>query len=448
MSSLILQEYLRTMKRLQTDKFELRTNGQQQRYMRHFADSCRFVFYRALALQKERYEQGEKKSGYTGMCRPLTEWRNRPQTAWVADAPVHPLQQTLQDLERAYANFLANQADFPRFRKKGQSDRFRHPNLKRTKLEQVNSRLSLTKLGGLRYRNSRDALSEMTNINVSRESGKWFVSIQTEQEVEQPVLRGGAVGIDFGLSRFATLIDCTYYAPFNRFKRLESALRQAQQTMSRKPKFSNNWKKEKARIQRIHARIGNARRDTLNKCSSTIKQNHAMVCIEDLQVINLSRSAAGTTEKSGQERSDQVPPEQVHPRSRLVRVPPPAGLQAGVERRASYRRATSQPDLYLSVLQPCIERPSQDSGQVRVRGVWFRGKRRSGWRDQRSKCGTRPVSLRSEQCDKAASSRNPPKRPRGGSMPRMGAVGIFGIHAGEDVKETVHPSPRHTRCLS
>jgi putative transposase len=74
--------------------------------------------------------------------------------------------------------------------------------------------------------------------------------------------------------------------------------------MSRKTKFSNNWKKAKACVQKIHCRIGNARRDYLHKCSTTIspscfQNQHAMVCIEDLQVRNMSRSAAGTAETQG-----------------------------------------------------------------------------------------------------------------------------------------------------
>ncbi len=96
--------------------------------------------------------------------------------------------------------------------------------------------------------------------------------------------------------RYATLSDGSYYAPLNSFRRRESALIKAQRAMSRKQKFSNNWKKAKAKVQNIHARIGNARRDYLHKATITISQNHAMVCIEDLQVRNMSRSAAGTLE--------------------------------------------------------------------------------------------------------------------------------------------------------
>jgi transposase, IS605 OrfB family, central region len=102
-----------------------------------------------------------------------------------------------------------------------------------------------------------------------------------------------------GVARFATLSDGTFFAPLNSFKRHETALRKAQQAMSRKCKFSSNWRKAKARVQRIHARIANARRDFLHKASTAISKNHAMVCIEDLQVRNMSKSAAGTADAPG-----------------------------------------------------------------------------------------------------------------------------------------------------
>ncbi|MBP0628074.1 RNA-guided endonuclease TnpB family protein [Cupriavidus sp. AcVe19-1a] len=287
------------MQRLQAFKYELMPTSEQHRSMRRFAGSCRFVFNKALALQKERHEQGEKKLGYAGLCKLLTAWRNSTDTAWLAHAPVHPLQQTLKDLERAYANFFARRADFPRFKKKGQSDSFRYPDPKQIKQDQANSRLFLPKLGWLRYRNCRETLGTVKNVTVSLSGGRWFVSIQTEREVEQPVPNGGAVGIDMGVARFATLSDGTCYAPLNSFKRHETALRKAQQAMSRKNKFSKNWTKAKARVQHIHSRIGNARRDYLHKTTTAISQNHAMVCIEDLQVRNMSKSAAGTAEAPG-----------------------------------------------------------------------------------------------------------------------------------------------------
>jgi putative transposase len=151
----------------------------------------------------------------------------------------------------------------------------------------------------LRYRNSREVLGTGKNVTVSNRNGKWFVSIQTEREVKQSVAQGDAIGIDMGVVRFATLSDGTVVPPLNIFKRYAADLRKAQQAMSRKKKFSNNWKKAKARVQCIHVHIANARRDYLHKTSTTISKNHAMVVVEDLQVSNMSRSAAGTVDKPG-----------------------------------------------------------------------------------------------------------------------------------------------------
>ncbi len=288
------------MQRLQAFKYELRPDGQQVRQMAHFAGSCRFVYNKALAMQKANYEAGGKFIGYVAMAKELTAWRNGSETPWLKDAPVHPLQHALKDLDRAYKNFFAKRAGFPRFAKKGQRDSFRYPAPNQIKLDQVNSRIFLPKLGWLRYRNSRDVLGTVRSATVSRSGGKWFVSIQTEREVEQPIPEASsAVGIDMGIARFATLSDGTFYAPINSFKRHEARLRRAQQTLSRKVKFSNNWKKAKARVKGIHSSIGNCRRDYLHKATTTISQNHAMVCIEDLQVRNMSKSAAGSTENPG-----------------------------------------------------------------------------------------------------------------------------------------------------
>ncbi|WP_038168305.1 RNA-guided endonuclease TnpB family protein [Thiomonas sp. FB-Cd] len=292
------------MKRLQAFKYELMATGEQQRQMRRFAGSCRVVFNEALALQKTRHERGEQKLGYAGLCKELTAWRNGAPlpsgrvAPWLAEAPIHPLQQALKDLDRAYTHFFAKRADFPRFKKKGQGASFRYPDPKQIKLDAGNSRIALPKLGWLRYRNSRDVLGAVRNVTVSSSGGTWFVSIQTEREVEQPIPSATrAIGIDVGIARFATFSDGAFLPPLNSFRTHAVRLARYQRAMSRKVQFSKNWHKAKRRVQTLHTRIANARRDDLHKATTTISQNHAMVWIEDLQVRNMSRSAAGTAER-------------------------------------------------------------------------------------------------------------------------------------------------------
>ncbi|ELD1229800.1 TPA: transposase [Salmonella enterica] len=286
------------MKRLQAFKFQLRPDGQQEREMRRFTGSCRFVFNRALALQNENYEAGNKFIPYTNMASWLVEWKNSPEMQWLKDAPSQPLQQSLKDLERAYKNFFQKRAAFPRFKKRGQNDAFRYP--QGVKLDQKNSRIFLPKLGWLRYRNSRQVTGIVKNVTVSQSCGKWYISIQTESEVSTPVHPSASmVGLDAGVAKLATLSDGTVFEPVNSFQKKQKKLARLQRQLSRKVKFSNNWQKQKRKIQRLHSRIANIRRDYLHKVTTTISKKHAMIVIEDLKVSNMSRSAAGTASQPG-----------------------------------------------------------------------------------------------------------------------------------------------------
>lgn len=289
------------MIRRQAFKYRIEPTGEQQRKLRRFSGACRFVFNKALALQKENYEQGAKKLGYAGLCNLLTEWKALQETAWLSDTPSQALQQTLKDLEQAYGSFFAKRAAFPRFKKKGQHDSFRYP--QGVKLVQGNSRVFLPKLGWLKYRNSREVIGTVKNVTVSQSAGQWFVSIQTERDVDTPLHASPlAAGIDMGVVRFATLWDGTretILEPLNSFKRHQDRLAKAQRQMSRKTKFSNNWKRAKARVQRINRQIANARNDHLHKASHSFSQSHALLCVEDLQVSNMSRSAKGDAEVPG-----------------------------------------------------------------------------------------------------------------------------------------------------
>lgn len=266
--------------------------------MRRFAGACRFVFNRALALQNENHEAGNKYISYTKMASWLIEWKSHPDTQWLKDAPSQPLQQSLKDLERGYKNFFQKRAAFPRFKKRGQNDAFRYP--QGVKLDQTNNRISLPKLGWIRYRNSREVIGEVKNVTVSQSCGKWYVSIQTEFEVPEPLHKAASmVGLDAGVTKLATLSDGTVYQPVNSFKASQRKLAMLQRQLSRKVKFSASWQKQKKKIQRLHLHIANIRRDYLHKVTSEISKNHAMIVIEDLKVSNMSKSAKGTAERPG-----------------------------------------------------------------------------------------------------------------------------------------------------
>ena len=283
-------------------KFELMPNGAQIRKMKQFCGCSRFVFNRALAWQNEQYEVDKSfKLSYYKLTSLLPAWKR--DLPWLKDCHSQVLQQSLKDLDIAFKNFFEKRANFPKFKRKGSKDSFRFP--QECKLEQHNDRIYLPKIGWVRYRNSREVIGKIKNATVSQKCGKWFVSVQTEFEVESPTPNGGEIGIDMGIMRFATLSNDEYFEPLNALKTNKGKLAKLQRQLKHKTKGSNNWKKLKAKIARLHHRIANCRKDYLHKISNGISKNHAIVYVEDLQVSNMTKSANGTNvkQKSGLNRA-------------------------------------------------------------------------------------------------------------------------------------------------
>ena len=228
------------------------------------------------------------------------QWKQ--ETPWLAEAPCHALQQAILDLERAYANFFQKRAKFPKFHKKDLRDSFRESDPKCIKLDQVNRRIQLPKIGWVRYRNSREVLGEIRSVTVSLSAGKWLVSISTLREVE-PRLHPSrsSVGLDWGVARFYTLSDGEYQEQLQPLRRFLPKLAKLQRRLARRKKFSRNWKKAKAKITKLHSKIAHIRKDVVHKSSNDISKNHAVVFIEDLQVKNRSASAKGRKAKPGKQ---------------------------------------------------------------------------------------------------------------------------------------------------
>ena len=284
------------MKILKAFKFELMPNGEQIRKMKQFCGCSRFVFNRALAYQNEQYQKDKSFNfSYRKTADLLPEWRR--ELTWLKDCYSQVLQQSIKDLAKAFENFFAKRSNFPNFKCKGEKDSFRIP--QGFKLEQQNNRIYLPKIGWVCYRNSRNVFGNLKNVTVKQKCGKWYISIQVEFEMETPKPNGGEIGIDMGIARFATLSNGEYFQPINAFKNLKGKLAKLQKRLKHKTKFSKNWQKLKAKIAKLHHKISNIRKNHLHQISSKISKNHAIVYVEDLKIVNMSKSAKGDMEQHG-----------------------------------------------------------------------------------------------------------------------------------------------------
>ena len=284
-------------------KFRLDASDAQSARLRVMCGHPRFLWNKALEQCDKALEAGEYVPRYNTMAKWITEWKNQPKTEFLKEAYTDNLQQKLKDLDAAWQRYFkkVDGAQRPQFKKKGKSrDSIRFVNFaKYCRIE--NRRVKLPGgLGWMRFRKSREIVGTIKNCTVGFEGGHWFISFQSEREIEQPEHPSTSmVGVDVGVARFLTLSDGSVIEPVGAFAANQKKLARAQRELSRKVTFSNNWQKQKARVNRLNKHIANIRRDFLHKASDQISKNHAMVVIEDLKVGNMSRSAKGDADSPG-----------------------------------------------------------------------------------------------------------------------------------------------------
>ncbi|EJJ0330328.1 transposase [Escherichia coli] len=288
---------------LKAYKFRLEPTPEQSQRLRQLCGCARFVWNLGLAETKRILDSGEKLPSAFELNRMITVWKKMPEYIFLQDAYTDNLQQKLKDLHTAWKRCFDKKlaAKAPVWKRKNDGrDSIRFVNFEKyCSLE--NRRVKLPSgLGWVKFRQSQRVNGKIKNATISQLAGQWYISFQVEIETAEPNHTSTSmVGLDAGVAKLATLSDGTVFEPVNSFQKNQKKLARLQRQLSRKVKFSNNWQKQKRKIQRLHSRIANIRRDYLHKVTTTVSKNHAMIVIEDLKVSNMSKSAAGTVSQPG-----------------------------------------------------------------------------------------------------------------------------------------------------
>ncbi|EHR9279250.1 transposase [Salmonella enterica] len=288
---------------LKAYKFRLEPTPEQSQRLRQLCGCARFVWNLGLAETKRILDSGEKLPSAFELNRMITVWKKMPEYIFLQDAYTDNLQQKLKDLHTAWKRCFDKKlaAKAPAWKRKNEgTDSIRFVNFEKYCCLE-NRRVKLPSgLGWVKFRQSQRVNGKIKNATISQLAGQWYIAFQVEIETAEPNHTSTTiVGLDAGVAKLATLSDGTVFEPVNSFQKNQKKLARLQRQLSRKVKFSNNWQKQKRKIQRLHSRIANIRRDYLHKVTTTVSKNHAMIVIEDLKVSNMSKSAAGTVSQPG-----------------------------------------------------------------------------------------------------------------------------------------------------
>uniref|UniRef100_UPI001C21470D RNA-guided endonuclease InsQ/TnpB family protein n=1 Tax=Hydrogenophilus thiooxidans TaxID=2820326 RepID=UPI001C21470D len=213
----------------------------------------------------------------------------RKQFPWMLEVTKCAPQMAIIQLGEAFENFFAGRARYPRFRKKGVEDRF---TLTNDQFRVEGSRIRIPNLGWVRMREPLRFTGKILSATISRVADKWFVSItvDTQDPPKRRAENQGAVGVDLGVSAFATLSTGEKIQGPKPHTVLLKRLRRLSRSLSRKQKGSRNHQKTRMRLARLHARIANIRNDAIHKLTTSLTSRFHTLVIEDLNVRGMVRN--------------------------------------------------------------------------------------------------------------------------------------------------------------
>jgi putative transposase len=262
-------------------KIALNPNLRQQEYFRRACGTARFAYNWALDVWCKQYANGEKPSA--NKLKALWNKIRRTEFPWSFDVTKCAGSQAIINLGRAFENFFKKRARFPKFKKRGQHDSFALWNDQFT----VNGRmLRIPKLGWVRMHETLRFTGKILSAVVSCTADRWFISINVEtKDILYPSEnQAGEVGIDLGVKSLAVLSTGEVIEGPKASRKFIRKLQWLGRLLSRKVKFSANWKKTKTKLARIYARIVNIKRDALHKLTTRLAQDFKAIGIEDLNV--------------------------------------------------------------------------------------------------------------------------------------------------------------------
>ena len=154
-------------------------------------------------------------------------------------------------------------------------------------------RIKLPKIGWVRMYEKLRHKGGLTKITLSRTAHRWFVSITVDTgKPNAPRDTRGlpVIGIDVGINSLATLDTGKQYANPRPLKTYEKKLRREQRKLSRKEYQSNNWYKQKRKVERIHYKIACIRNDAHHKATTEIVDMASVIGIETLKITNMLKN--------------------------------------------------------------------------------------------------------------------------------------------------------------
>ena len=272
---------------VKTFKFRLYPTPAQRNALQGTLNAARWVYNQTLEVRKTAWDEREESLGLYDTIKLLTGWKR--ENEWLKQAHSQVLQNAQMRVDLAFKAFFrrvkagGEKPGFPRFKGFDRYDSFTFPQVGFGILD--NGKLRMSKIGDVRIKLHRPIEGKIKTLTVRRNAlGYWYACFSVIVEPKPLPVSPKVVGVDVGLTHFATLSDGTQIDNPRFFRSDEKALAKAQRRLSKATKGTPERRKAKRVVQHIHQRIANRRRNFAHQLSRQLVDKYQIIAFENLDI--------------------------------------------------------------------------------------------------------------------------------------------------------------------
>ena len=202
-------------------------------------------------------------------------------------------------LQTAYKNFFRDKKiGFPKFKSVKHSRKTYTTNNQNSTVSIIGNGIKLPKTGVIKAKIHRQPNADwkIKSATISQDNdGKFYASVlfEFDKVINQVPVSDKVIGLDYKSDGLYSDSNGNVCSSPKYYRRSQKKLARLQRQLCRKEKGSNNSNKARLKVARLHKHTANQRLDFLHKKSTEIANQYDVVCVETLDMRNMSNKGFG-----------------------------------------------------------------------------------------------------------------------------------------------------------
>ena len=277
-------------------KYRIYPNKEQEIQLSKTFGCTRFVYNYYLNKKINLYKE-EKKSLSKIDCNNDCNRELKKEKEWLSEVDKFAVTNSIYDLDNSYKKFFKEHSGFPKFKSKHDNYHSYSTNCnygedkEPQNIKVLDKYIQLPKLKKVKAKISKKIQGKIKSATISKvPSGKYYVSILVETEVEEKPKVNKQIGLDLGLKSFYKDNNNQEQDNPKFYRESEKKLAKLQKQLSKKVKGSNNRNKQRLNVAKIHEKIANQRQDFTHKLTTKLINENQVISIETLKIANMVKN--------------------------------------------------------------------------------------------------------------------------------------------------------------